>query len=291
MRRRAIIELIVAAAVVGLMLQTAGCYSRRSHAADASRREKQRGSGDLPERDEVHQTYQLKNGARVMVTGINGPVEIATGETDTAEVHIVRSAYNRDDLEQRKITVENTPTSLLVKGEDGTHNFSLLSLFTHRGEVRQRVTLKLPRQVEFATTGINGPVTIGEVDGAVRVSGINGSVKLAQAAGSAEISGINGSIQATIKGLGERGIRAGGINGSLELRFAEDLNANLTVSGLNGRLQTDFPNVVMGEKENRSHFSARIGEGGAPITISGLNGRLRLARAESANGSSAAETQ
>ena len=71
---------------------------------------------DLPERDEINQTIELSNGAHVEVSGINGTVEIETASTNTAEVHIVRSANNRADLEYHKIVIEQAPNRLVVRG-------------------------------------------------------------------------------------------------------------------------------------------------------------------------------
>src|SRR5215211_6169204 len=59
--------------------------------------------GDYSERDEVNQSYQLASGAAVEVRGINGTVDIETHNGSTAEVHIVRSARNRDDLNYQKV--------------------------------------------------------------------------------------------------------------------------------------------------------------------------------------------
>ena len=61
---------------------------------------------DFQEKDEFHQSYQLASAAKVEVRGINGTVDIETGAGSTAEVNVVRSARNRDDLEYRKVIVE-----------------------------------------------------------------------------------------------------------------------------------------------------------------------------------------
>ena len=228
---------------------------------------------EFTEKDEFRQSYPLTPGATVKVSGINGAVEVETTSGSTAEVYIVRSARNRADLEHRKVIVEHTGSSLVVRGEnDREKRYSR----EENPQVRQRVTLRLPRQIDFTASGINGKTTVGEVDGPVRVSGINGKVEVAQAVGYSELSGINGSVIITISQLGERGLRVSGINGAVELRFADALNADLKVSGINGAVQADMPNVSVQGTVSRSSFNARIGAGGAPINVSGINGRVRL---------------
>lgn len=229
---------------------------------------------DFGERDEFRQTYQLTSGARVELKGINGSVEIETWNGNSAEVHVVRLARNREDLEFHKILVEAGPSSLVVRGEKDREGWR-----GRNREVRQRVTLKIPRQVDFHVSGINGRVRAGEIDGTLHASGINGSVEVAQAVGYAEISGVNGRVTVTISKLGERGINVDGINGGVEIKFADDLNADLEVTGCNGRVYADVPNVTMLGKVTRDNFRARIGSGGTRISVSGVNGRVRLSRA------------
>ncbi len=229
---------------------------------------------EFTEKDEVRQSYQLTPGATVRVSGINGGVEVETTSGTTAEVHVVRSARNRADLEHRKVIIEHTGASLVVRGENEQERRYA------RGEnpqVRQRVTLRLPRQVDFTASGVNGRTTVGEIDGAVKLSGINGRVEVAQAVGYSELSGINGRVVVTIARLDERGIRVSGINGAVELRFSETLNADLKVTGINGSVNADMPNVVVQGTVSRNNFNARIGSGGALINVSGVNGRVSLA--------------
>src|SRR5262245_20714246 len=72
---------------------------------------------DFSERDEFRQTYQLSSGSRVELRGINGSVEIETWNGNPAEVHIVRLARNKEDLEYHKILVDAGPSSLVLRGE------------------------------------------------------------------------------------------------------------------------------------------------------------------------------
>jgi hypothetical protein len=228
---------------------------------------------DFAEKDEFHQTYQLAPAAKVEVRGINGAVDIETAPGSTAEVNIVRSARNREDLEFRKIIVEQTSSSLVIRSEnDHERNYG------RNREVRQRVTLRLPRMVDLAVSGVNGRVLVGEIDGPVRLNGINGAVSVAQAMGYSDISGINGRVKVNITQLGERGIHVSGVNGGVELVFAEDLNADLDVTGINGSVNPEVTNVTILGKVDRQNFHAKIGAGGSPIKVSGINGHVKLSR-------------
>ncbi len=243
--------------------------------------ESQRGDRDLKERDEMRQSYRLTPGARVEVAGISGIVKIDTANTDTAEINIVRYAATRAALEHHKITVDHSADNLTVRGEkdDSSVHSMLAHLFTRSSEVRQEVTLKLPRNVRLFTNGVNGRVTIGEVDGAVAVHGVNGRVEIAQALDHAEVNGVNGGVTMTLAKLGEKGVSIHGVNGGIELRFAGDVNASVDVHGINGSVRSDAPDIVVEkDKDDRSNVSAQIGKGGAPVSLQGINGGVRLSR-------------
>jgi hypothetical protein len=254
--------LVLVAAAAGAFRGTSGSFTAHNAAS---------GEG----RDEIRQSFQLSSGAQVEVRGINGPVEIETADTNTAEVYIQRTARNQSDLDNSKITLTATQTSILIQGEQ--NNGGILRRLLH-GEVKHQVTLKLPREIALTIKGVNGTVKAGEVTGAVEIGGVNGKVETAQTVGYSEISGVNGRVTVSIRRLGERGIRIKGINGPVELRIADKLNADLSARGINGRVSTDLPDVTVEGEPDRSNYSARIGAGGAPITLSGVNGRVRLTR-------------
>ncbi|MCA1594472.1 MAG: hypothetical protein LC754_17965 [Acidobacteria bacterium] len=251
-----VILLVIAAAVVGR--QMSGRHNRMM------------GGGH----EDTHENFKLEQGAQVEVRGINGPVEISTAESDTADVHIVRTANSQDDLDSERIIVEHTPTSLVVRGEGSRRNF--WGWLRGRGSVRQQVTLILPRRVELTTKGINGTVRIGEVDGGVEVEGINGRVEVAQATSHSEVTGVNGSVKVAVAQLGAQGLEVKGINGGVEILLKDGLNADVNIKGLNGSVAFNVPNVTMQEKESRSNMRARIGTGGAPIAVKGVNGGVRF---------------
>lgn len=274
MKKRWIALSIIALMSLAIATPTFGYGPQRTR--DRDTRDRDRGDDrEYSERDEINQTYQLSPGARVEVSGLNGAVDIETSNGSVAEIHIVRSARSREDLNYRKIIIEHTASSLVIKSEK------------ERGErnvnVRQRVMLKLPRQIDLSVSGINGRATVGEIDGPVKLSGINGSVDVGQAQGYSDISGINGHVRVTIVRLSERGIHVSGVNGGVELRFNEDLNADLDVSGINGRVNTDVTNMTVMGKFSPQNFRAKIGTGGTPIVVSGINGTLKLGRAGSAS--------
>lgn len=235
---------------------------------------------DFAEREEIRRSYTLKLGADVIVSGINGRVDIETAETDHAEVLIVRSAKKPEDLQFRKINIEHGPSELRISVEDDRRSF--FSALGSTPDGRQRVMLKLPRKIAFITNGVNGDVTVGEIEGGVDVRGTNGKVNIAQLTGGATFRGVNGKIDATIAKLATGSeINISGINGNTTLRFIGDVNADVDARAHNGRVESDLPNLEESKAERRhGRYSARIGTGGPHIEIRGVNGNVSLMKAE-----------
>jgi hypothetical protein len=226
---------------------------------------------DLPERDEIRRTVQLRPGARVEVASINGSVVAETWDGTQAEILVVRSAHKRADLDFRRVNVEATDSSLLIKGDEERGR---------RGgpDVRQRVVLRLPRSIDLTIRGINGKVSAGAIDGMVHVNGINGKVEIAHAMSTTDISGINGKVSIALTRLAAEGMTISGVNGKVELQFSEDLNADISVTGINGNVVSEIGNITIQGKMSPSSFRGKIGAGGPPITVSGVNGNVRLLR-------------
>src|SRR5262249_52350792 len=147
--------------------------------------------------------YELSAGAQVEVLGINGAVNVETADVKTAEVYVLRTADDQSALERRKIVIENTATSLTIRGEKGDVGF-----FDHLfgSNPTERVTLKVPRQISLLTKGVNGAVVVGELEGSIEIRGVNGKVEVGEASGSAEFHGINGNISVALKQLNKSGV-------------------------------------------------------------------------------------
>jgi hypothetical protein len=276
-----VVVLIVAAACLGLWRTNGGVRQGLSRAVGMPADNSEGATGD-----ETRKSFELKPGDRVSVQGINGTVEIQTSDTKTAEVFVKRTADSPSSLRRRELIIEQTSDGLLVRSQQN-HLGLWEHLFGH--DPKEEVTIKAPRQIALSLKGVNGRVTTGDIDGPLEAKGINGRVQLGQTSGYAEIGGINGNVSVGLRQLGDRGARLSGINGNIELRLTNDLNADLTAKGMNGRLSSEIPAVTVDKDDHGSRYLAHIGTGGAPITIGGINGNVRLTAAEGATTSASSD--
>lgn len=260
MKRRLFVAAVLVAAAFLVGRQVNGLKSAVSHA---------------PGREETRQSYRLDPGARVEVRGVNGPVEIVTADVDAADVRVTYEAERAADLENRRVVIEHDAGSLVVRGEGRDGGKFWRWLRGGRG-VRVRVSMTVPRRVEVAARGVNGPLSVGAVEGSVEVSGVNGRVEVAEVGGRAEVRGVNGNVRLGVPRPDVQGVEVRGVNGNVELRLSPRADADLVVRGHHGQLSLNLPNVTMEEREGHSRLRARLGAGGAPIEFKGVNGNVRF---------------
>jgi hypothetical protein len=221
-------------------------------------------------RDESQETFQLAAGARVEVLNVSGQLDIETTAGGPAEVRVIRTSRRAADLKYHRVTVEQTPTALRIRGLEDREAY-------RRGrQVQQLVKLKLPRDVSLSIEGVGGSVTIGEVDGEIKAERVGGSLEVGAVGGGLEVTKLGGHLRAGVLGLGERGIRISNVGGHVELHFARELNADLEAGSISGRLDAELPNLVMLEPESSVRTRARVGAGGTPLSINKVNGHVTL---------------
>lgn len=226
--------------------------------------EKRGRSGDLPVRNEINRQYELAPNTSVELSTIAGPVEIETISGQSAEIKIVNSAETQADLNCLDTPIEQTPTKLVIRDK------SLCNIV----RVRQRVILKLPRNVNLYLESIAGQVRIGPTEGMVRLNSIAGHVS-AGPLQAAEMSSLASGLSVQINQITERGVNLSSIVGGIELSLSDRLNAQFVANSIIGNVISDHPGIKL-STEGRSDFEAQIGSGGPRITISSVRGGIRL---------------
>ena len=229
------------------------------------------GTSDHYEHDEIHQSFNLTQGNRIEVSSISGSVEVESIDGDVAEVHIIRSAKIKTDLAWRKLTIERTPTGLIIEPVNDE------ALRPRTVRVDHYVLLKLPRHSSFTSSGVSGSINIAAIDGTVQVSGCSGSVIMKETNGPTDISGVSGSVVLNVTRLSEPGLRVSGISGTIELRLPDTLDAELSITDFNGGVFIDSP-----QHEPRPfgyyYYYYRLGRGGPRISVSGVSGNIIVRR-------------
>jgi hypothetical protein len=260
MKHGIFIMALAGALLLGVSARTASAQGAARAGGDRS---------DLPEREQFHETYRLAAGARVEVLNINGPLEIQTGAGNTAEVTVVRSARTREDLQYRKIVVEQKGNTFRVYAQEPEDQEG------RNITVRHRAVIRVPRPSALMVKNVNGSARIGDVEGPITFANINGELSMGRAAEFADFANINGNLAFTLGRLGQRGIRARHINGNMNMRFLDQLNADMEVRSFNGLVNPKVSTVTV-RRAGRSSFLAQFGTGGAPIVMTHVNGVITI---------------
>jgi hypothetical protein len=173
-------------------------------------------------------------------------------------------------LDFNKVVLRQAFGNLVIKSETvGCANMVV--------QVRHRVLLSVPRSVNLSVNGISGPLNIGEIEGALRISGNSGDINLTQSGHGSIISGNRGTTTIMIRQLDPRGLELSGNSGATRLYVADKLNINVNVSRLSGTVSSELPNVKF-YKTGATDYYARIGSGGPTIYVEGNSGSVLLSR-------------
>lgn len=226
---------------------------------------------EYQEGDEINRSFTLPTKARVEVSAISGSVDIKTIDGETAIVQIERTGRRRAELDCNKVVLNQASGNLTIRSEtvdgQGCENI----------QVVYRVVLSLPRLVDVSIHGVSGPINIGEIEGALRISGNSGNINLAQSGRGSRITGNSGTVTIKLRQVDAGGLEVSGHSGPIKLHMADDLNVDVKVSGLSGVTSSELPNVQF-QKTGAADYSARIGSGGPTITVEGSSGSVVLSR-------------
>ena len=142
-------------------------------------------SQPMAAREQIDRSFALRAGAKVDLASIAGAVTVETAAGGRAEIHILREAATRGELDCTRTEIESRDGGLSVRqrrAEDGGACRNI--------RMRQTVRLVVPRNVDLTLDGIAGKVEIGSIDGAVRLRRVAGRTSIAGAR-SAEPRGIS----------------------------------------------------------------------------------------------------
>ncbi len=222
------------------------------------------------ESDAINRSFTLPAKARVDVSAINGSVDIQINDGDTATVQLERTGRSSLEMDCNKITVAQVSGNLTIRSEN-TGGPGCQTI-----QVLHRLLLTLPRHADISVHGVSGPINIGETDGALRVSGNSGHINLSQSGRGSGITGNSGTISIKLRKLDATGLELSGNSGAIKLYVADELNADVKVSGLSGTASSELPNVRF-LKTGSADYYARLGSGGPAIIVSGSSGSIVLA--------------
>jgi len=126
---------------------------------------------------------------------------------------------------------------------------------------------------------VNGDITVHNVEGFVEAQTLNGNVKQTGVAGSILAHTVNGSVDVALRALPEApgGLQLETINGDLRLLLPAAANAELELSTVAGRIESDLLAPTRALAGDTSSTRARLGRGGVTIRLRTIRGNIEVA--------------
>ena len=223
-------------------------------------------------------------GQWVRVRNVIGEVHVRPGTSDRVEV-VATKSWRRGDPSMVRIESRKAPDGSILVCAFWTENATCTEngyrsnsegRSNRDNDVAVDFEVRLPKGVNVGAWSVNGEVSVDGATGEVEAGSVNGSVDATSAGGPVQASSVNGSVHARMGRVpGDGDLDFSTVNGSVIAEFGEDIDANIELSTVNGRFQTDWPVTITGRVDPR-HLRATLGKGGRRVRLSTVNGNVEL---------------
>ncbi len=240
------------------------------------------------ERDAFTLSERVPRGQWVRVRNLNGAMHVRASSSDKVEITATKNWRRGDRKDIRIETKKSGDGSILVcaiwvntntvctEDQYSTRGGERHDRWNDNNDVSVDFEIRVPSGVKVGVWSVNGGVSVDGVTSEVRASTVNGSVNAVSSGGPVQASTVNGSVRATMGRLdGSEDLDFSTVNGTVVAEFAGDIDANIELSTVNGRFQTDWPVTITGRIDPR-HLRATLGKGGRRIRLTTVNGNVEL---------------
>ena len=226
---------------------------------------------------------QVPVGKWLRVRNVSGEVHVRASTSDRVEI-VATKSWRRGDPRLVRIESRKSPDGSILVCAFWTENATCTENgYRSNSEGRNRdndvavdFEVRLPKGVNIGAWSVNGEVSVDGATGEVEAGSVNGSVDATSSGGPVQASSVNGSVHARMGRLtGTDDLDFSTVNGSVIAEFGEDIDANIELSTVNGRFQTDWPVTITGRVDPR-HLRATLGKGGRRVRLSTVNGNVEL---------------
>jgi hypothetical protein len=227
---------------------------------------------------------RVPNGQWLRVRNVVGEVRVRPASGDRVEIVATKSWRRGDPKLVRIESRKSTDGSILVCAFWTENATCDENGYRSRGEGRWHrnndvavdFEVRLPKGVNVGAWSVNGEVSVDGATAEVEAGSVNGSVDATSSGGPVQASSVNGTVHARMGKIGgSEDLDFSSVNGNVIAEFGEDIDAQIELSTVNGRFQTDWPVTITGRVDPR-HLRATVGKGGRRIRLSTVNGNVEL---------------
>lgn len=232
--------------------------------------------------DSFHWSGKLQANQVLQIKNLNGFIDAEGVQGDTVEVSAVKSGPDRDQV---RVEVRQTGDGVTICAVypggscdgGGSHE-------NGNNHAKVDFTVRLPKNVRFTASNVNGRVHAEGLGRAAKVTTVNGGIEVSSSSWVSAAS-VNGAVRVSMGSADWDGkLKINTVNGSITLDMPTDLNAEVSFSSVNGSLNSDFPLSVEGTVFGHGPKQMRgtIGSGGRELDVSTVNGSLQIHKGRAA---------
>lgn len=237
--------------------------------------------------EKIDRTLDVKPGATVALTNVNGRITIGSWDQPRVRVIAVKEVEGkRDDasdvMKELKVTIEQRNGGVVItthhpRRQDGFNSIFDFFLGNHiQAQVRYELTV--PRSMNVDVTNTNGSIHLTDVAGHLEVGTTNGKIEIARCSGSIDASTTNGGINAELVRVAKgTPLRFETTNGRIEVAVPHDFAGDIEAGTTNGSISSDLP--VETTHFKRNSLRGTINGGGTPLRVHTTNGGISIRKA------------
>ena len=228
-------------------------------------------------------------GGEVQLNNINGDISVVPSTNGRVEVVGIKhgnSAY----FDRIKVDVQPTPRGITVCvlfdtddsycDDRGYHSNGRNNRNSDRewNNLAINLQVSIPSNLEVSASSVSGDVDVTGAGGDVRASSVSGDVRLDKLrARSINATTVSGDVVVHVDEFtGTGDLRFNTVSGDVTLEVPKGFDADLRMSTVSGKVDSDFQLVVSGSRFSRGGVDGRIGNGGRRLDLNTVSGDLRI---------------
>lgn len=232
----------------------------------------------------VDRTFDVKPGASVALTNVNGGIRISSWDQPRVRVIAKKEVDgDRDEVGQAmkelRVEFQQRDGGLVIEtrypkdnGSDGVLGW----LFGDRVDAQVDYEVTVPRSMNLDVRNTNGSIRVTEINGSFELDTTNGKIEVSRCAGAIDASTTNGSINAELMKIAKgQPLRFETTNGRVTVALPGDFAGEVDAATTNGSIDTDFP--VTTTRVGGNSLRGAIGNGGATqLRVRTTNGSVDI---------------
>jgi Toastrack DUF4097 len=231
----------------------------------------------------------LAAGGQVSVNNVNGDIRVVPSTTGRVDVIGIKRG-NGQYFDRLKVDVQATSRGITICvvdndadaycDERGYHSDDRGDRGRDRSwrDVSINLEVAIPANLMVTASTVSGDVDVTGAQGDVRANSVSGDIRLDRLhATSIHANTVSGDVDIRVDELTGRGdLSFNTVSGDVTLQVPKAFDADLSMSSVSGRIDSDFQLLVSGTRQSRRNIDARIGNGGRRLSLNTVSGDLRL---------------